>query len=63
MTEATVRALLDAEPFEPFTIHRASKSSYGIARPESVSFPPSGANCGRFCRSIPSRASNPFLNP
>lgn len=42
MTEATIRALLEAEPFEPFTIHRASKSSYDIARPESVSVPPSG---------------------
>ena len=42
MTEATVRALLDADPFEAFTIHMAGKNSYDISRPESVRFSPHG---------------------
>jgi hypothetical protein len=42
MTEADIRPLLDANPFEPFTLHLTSRDSYDIDRPERVSFSPHG---------------------
>ena len=42
MTEATVRNILAMEPFEPITLHMASRTSYDISRPESVTIPPGG---------------------
>jgi hypothetical protein len=42
MTEADIRPLLDAVPFEPFTVHMTSRNSYDIDRPEMVSFSPHG---------------------
>jgi hypothetical protein len=43
MTEVDIRPLLDATPFEPFTISLTGRSSYDIDRPELVSFSPHGA--------------------
>ena len=42
MTEAVIRPLLTADPFEPFTLHMTSRNSYDIDRPEAVSFSPHG---------------------
>ncbi len=43
MTEADLRPLLDATPFEPFTITMTGKWSHDIVRPGLVSFTPGGA--------------------
>ena len=43
MTEADIRPLLDAKPFEPFTISMTGRTVYDIDRPELVSFSPHGA--------------------
>lgn len=43
MTEADIRPLLDATPFEPFTITMTGKWSHDIVCPELVSFSPGGA--------------------
>lgn len=40
--EDVIRMLLEASPFEPFTIHMAGRTSYDIPRPEGVSFSPHG---------------------
>ncbi len=42
MTEATVRQILAMDPFEPVTLHMASRTSYDISRPESVTIPSGG---------------------
>ena len=42
MTEADLRPLLDADPFEPFTLHLTGRTSYDIDRPERVGFSPDG---------------------
>jgi len=42
MTEDDIRPLLEADPFEPFTIHLAGNWSQDIDRPELVSFSPHG---------------------
>ena len=49
MTEADLRPFLDAKPFEPFTVHMTSRSTYDINRPEDVTVSPGGAmelRCG-----------------
>src|SRR2546421_451347 len=43
MTERDIRPLLDATPFEPFTITMTGKWSHDIVRPELVSFTPHGS--------------------
>jgi hypothetical protein len=43
MTEADIRPLLDAVPFEPFTIHLTGGWTNDIDRPEEVSFSPDGS--------------------
>jgi hypothetical protein len=42
VTEADFRPLLDAVPFETFTIHMNGKHQFEVSRPESVSFSPKG---------------------
>jgi len=42
MTEATVRSILEREPFEPITIRMAGRTSHDISDPDSVTFPPGG---------------------
>jgi hypothetical protein len=42
MTEDDLRPLLEAVPFEPFTIHMTGRTTYDIDRPEAVSFSPYG---------------------
>ena len=43
MTEAEIRPMLDADPFEPFTVSMTGRTSYDIDRPELVGFSPHGA--------------------
>jgi len=43
MTAADFQQLLDAIPFEPFTVTMPSGSSYFIDRPETVEVTPHGA--------------------
>ena len=42
MTDAGIRIFLDANPFDPFTLHMAGRTSHDIAGPEGVTFPPGG---------------------
>jgi len=42
MTEADFRPLLDAVPFETFTVHMLGKHKHEVSRPEFVSFSSEG---------------------
>ena len=42
MTADDIRPFLTADPFEPFTLHMTSRSTYDVDRPELVSFSPDG---------------------
>jgi hypothetical protein len=42
MTDAAIRALLEAEPFEPFTVHMPHGVEYDVERPERAALSPHG---------------------
>ena len=42
MTDDAMRALLEADPFEPFTVHMPHGADYDVERPERAAISPHG---------------------